>query len=256
MKIKFFEKESDFIPRMYSIENIVTVDDKYDFRGKSKKYNIYFLCLSLIMYIVFTKVFFKGGALQFILIYIPLLICHEFCHALFAVITGRKIRKISFISCGIHLLTSPFAYVELEFGAYNKTNSIMLRAFPLVVLTLIPMVLAVLIEPVRYWMLLIAFANLSTSQFDIVYILCFLRLPKNTLDFGDFHAVAEDPEKPVIIHRLSPSTEDDKIDHLCYSYFGGELTEIEPYETEEVEEVRQQLVDHLNKNDKEKQQKE
>ena len=59
MKIKFFEKESDFIPRMYSLENIVTVEDKYDFRGKSKKYNIYFLCLSLIMYIVFTKVFFN-----------------------------------------------------------------------------------------------------------------------------------------------------------------------------------------------------
>jgi|GEM_PF-1165574 len=248
MEIKLFEKESDFIPRTYSIENIE--DDNFDISVKYKKYRNYSMWLSLIPYIVFLTAFSRAdmtSSIHVFIVFIPLLFCHEFCHALFAVISGRKIQKISFFSCGRRIFTSPVAYVKLKFGAYNKTNSILFTVFPLILLSLVPAILAFFIAPIRYWLLLVSAVNIAISYFDIAGVLCILQLPKNCLDFGDFLATPKDAKKPIIIHRLSPSPEGDKIDHICYSFFDGELTEIEPYETEEVEASRQQLVDHLNK---------
>ena len=89
--------------------------------------------------------------------------------------------------------------------------------------------------------------NLSVSCFDIIDILCFLKLPKNCLYFRDFILTVKETDKPIIIHRLSVTSKLDKIDHVCFQYAHNKLAEIHPVpESSEVIKLKQEFINQFD----------
>ncbi len=246
MKISFFKNESRFHPRIsYTVENaeIVSLNQKTQ---SLKKYSTWLFMLPLL---IFTFIFYKNlgsNYTGFIAIVILCLPIHELCHALFCWITGRKVERIFFFPYK-RVFSAPTAYVKPVFGVWNKNQVVLWSLFPLLLLSLVPALLAIFIPSVKIWMIFLSLYNLSVSNLDIIDIVCFLKLPKNCLHFGDIILTVKEVDKPVIIHRLSVTPKLDKIDHNCFQYANNKLTEINPApESSEVSKLRQEFINQFN----------
>ena len=246
MKISLFKNESHFHPRVsYSFENakIVSLDCKIQ---NLKKYSRWLFMLPLL---IFTFAFYKNLGSNFIAPIAIVILClpiHELGHALFCWMTGRKVERIFFFPYK-RAFSVPTAYVKPFFGVWSKTQVILCSLFPLILLSLVPALLAVFIPSVRIWMIFLSLYNLSVSNFDIIDIACFLKLPQNCLHFGDFVLMVKEADKPIIIHRLSVTPKLDKIDHTCFQYANNKLTEINPApESSEVTKLRQEFIKQFN----------
>ena len=246
MKISFFKNESHFHLRVsYIGENaeLVSIDHKIQ---KLKKYSTWLFTLPLW---IFTFMFYKNLGSNYTVLIAIVILCiplHELCHALFCWLSGRKVERICFFPYK-RVFSAPTAYVKPAFGVWNKNQVVLCSLFPLLLLSLVPALLAVFISSLRMWMIFLSLFNLSASSLDIVDILCFLKLPKNCLDFGDFILTMKEADKPVIIHRLSVTPKLDKIDHVCFQYANNKLTEIiPPLESSEVSELRQEFIKQFN----------
>ena len=246
MKITFFKNESHFHPRIsYTCENaeLVSIDHKLQ---NLKEYSSWLFMLPLL---IFTFVFYKNLGSNFtvlIAIWIFGLPTHELCHALFCWITGRTVERICFFPYK-RVFSIPVAYVKPAFGVWNKIQLLLFTSFPLILLSLVPALLAVFIPSSRMWMIFLSLYNFSISSLDIIDILCFLKLPKNCLDFEDIILTAKDTDKPIIIHQLSVTPKLDKIDHHCFQYDNDKLTEIDPApESSDVITLKQEFIKQFN----------
>ena len=245
MKISFFKNESHFHPRVsYTFENadLVSLDCRIQ---NLKKYSTWLFTLPLL---IFTFAFYKNlGSNPTVLIAIVILCLpiHELCHALFCWITGRKVERIFFFPYK-RVFSAPIAYVKPVFGVWSKTQVVLWSSFPLILLSFVPAFLAIFIPSLRIWMIFLSLYNLSVSSFDIIDILCFLKLPKNCLYFRDFILTIKEVDKPTIIHRLSVTPKLDKIDHTCFQYTNNKLTEMNPApKTSEVSKLRQEFINQF-----------
>lgn len=246
MKITFFKNESHFYPRIsYTVENaeIVSLNQKIQ---SLKKYSIWLFMLPLL---IFTFAFYKNLGSNFTVLISIVILClpmHELCHALFCWITGRKVERIFFFPYK-RVFSAPAAYVKPVFGVWNKNQVLLLFMFPLILLSFVPALLAVFIPSLKIWMIFLSLYNLSVSSLDIIDILCFLKLPKNCLHFGDFILTVKEVDKPITIHRLSVTPKLDKIDHNCFQYANNKLTKINPApESREVGKLRQEFINQFN----------
>lgn len=246
MKIAFFKNESDFHPRTsYCWTNAEQVDVVFKLK-KAEKYLQFLLVIPLVVFLASLRL---GSDWPFcIIIAILCLPAHELCHALFCRLSGRKVEGIYFFpSKRVFSFTSATAYVKPAFGVWNKTQAVLFGAFPLILLTFVPATAALFISSFRIWLLIIAVFNLSMSSFDIINVCCRLKLPRNCLYFGDFVLTAAEADRPVIIHRLSVTSELDKIEHKCFQFYNNELTEIDPPpESCEVNRLREEFVKQFN----------
>ena len=246
MKISFFKNESHFHPRVsYNFENadLVSLDCKIQ---NLKKYSTWLFMLPLL---IFTFVFYRNLGSNYIALIAIVFLClpiHELCHALFCWITGRKVERIFFFPYK-RVISVPIAYVKPAFGFWNKTEALLFSSFPLILLSLIPAFLATFISSLRICMIFLSLYNLSVSCFDIIDILCFLKLPKNCLCFRDFILTVKETDKPIIIHRLSVTSKLDKIDHVCFQYAHNKLAEIHPVpESSEVIKLKQEFINQFD----------
>lgn len=230
MKIVFFKNESHFYPRLsYAWENA----NQMHLNSKLQGLKSLFRWVLIIPYIIFLIVNFKeltNKPFLLIAIFFLCLPIHELCHALFCWISGRKVERINFFPYK-QIFSNITAYVKPAFGVWNKCQAALLSAFPIIVLSILPAILAIFIPSIRLWLLLIALLNISTSSSDIIDILCILKLPSDSLYFVDFILTVKDTEKAVIIHQLFVTPRLDKINHNCFEYFNGKLTKME-YHTE------------------------
>ena len=246
MNISFFKNESHFHPRTsYTVENaeIVSLNQKTQ---SLKKYSTWLFMLPLL---IFTFIFYKNLGSNSTVLIATVILClpiHELCHALFCWITGRKVERIFFFPYK-RVISVPTAYVKPAFGVWNKTEALLFSSFPLILLSLVPALLAIFIPSVRIWMIFLSLYNLSVSCFDIIDILCFLKLPKNCLYFRDFILTVKETDKPIIIHRLSVTSKLDKIDHVCFQYAHNKLAEIHPVpESSEVIKLKQEFINQFD----------
>ena len=246
MKITFFKNESHFYPRIsYTVENaeIVSLNQKIQ---SLKKYSIWLFMLPLL---IFTFAFYKNLGSNFTVLISIVILClpiHELCHALFCWITGRKVERIFFFPYK-RVISVPTAYVKPAFGVWNKTEALLFSSFPLILLSLVPAFLATFIPSLRICMIFLSLYNLSVSCFDIIDILCFLKLPENCLCFRDFILTVKETDKPIIIHRLSVTSKLDKIDHVCFQYDHNKLAEIHPaLESSEVIKLKQEFINQFD----------
>lgn len=246
MKITFFKNEAHFRPRTsYTWENAKRVDLDYKIQ-RLRKYSTWLFSLPLL---IFTFLFFQKSTSNYIIFIAIIILClpiHELCHALFCWISGRKVERICFFPYK-QVLSSPAAYVKPAFGAWNKTQIILCSLFPLLFLSFVPAILVAFISSLRIWLLFLSLFNFLVSSFDIINILCFLKLPRNCFHFGNLILTVKEADKPIIIHQLSVTQKLDKIDHLCFQYFNNKLTRINPaLESSEVSKLRQEFVKQFN----------
>lgn len=245
MKITFFKNESHFYPRIsYTWEN---AEELKLSRGTLKAR----ICLSLILLIPFvaylylflknnTDKFFIGFAI--IILTLPL---HELCHALYCVIIGRKVERISFFP--YKSLLAPEAYVVPSFNSWKKHQAILLSAFPLILMSALPAILAVFDSPLRPYLLILSLSNISTAAFDIIDIIHFIQFPKDSIYFIHFSLKEKDVEQPIVIHQLSITPKLDKINHRQFEYFEGKLTEKENVtDTTATEQLKKEFIAHFN----------
>ena len=244
MKIVFFKNESHFYPRLsYTWENA----EQVHLNSKLQNLKNSFIFLLAIPFIIFLFVNLDELSSKWLLLIAISLLClpiHELCHALFCWISGRKVERICFFP--YKRIFSISAYVKPAFSVWNKSQAILLSAFPVIILSLVPAILAIFVAPLRVWLLYLSLLNLSASYSDIVDIICFFKLPPNALYLMDVILKVKDKDKPVIIHQLSVTPKLDKIHHKCFEYFNGRLTEKEnPAETVETRNLKQEFINQF-----------
>ena len=246
MKIVFFKNESHFHPRLsYTWENA----EQVHLNSKLQNLKKIFIFLLAVPCIAFLFVNQKEFSSKWILLLTISLLClpiHELCHALFCWISGRKVERISFFPYK-RIFSKVGGYVKPTFGVWNKYQAILFVAFPVIILSFIPAILAIFIAPLRLWLLYLSLSNISVSYSDIVDIICFFKLPPNALYLVDIILTVKEVDKPIIIHQLSVTPKLDKIHHKCFEYFNGRLTKIEcPSETVETIRLKQEIIKQFN----------
>ena len=246
MKIVFFKNESHFHPRLsYTWENA----EQVHLNSKLQNLKKIFIFLLAVPFIAFLFVNQKEFSSKWILLLTISLLClpiHELCHALFCWISGRKVERISFFPYK-RIFSKVGGYVKPTFGVWNKYQAILFVAFPVIILSFIPAILAIFIAPLRLWLLYLSLSNISVSYSDIVDIICLFKLPPNALYLVDIILTVKEVDKPIIIHQLSVTPKLDKIHHKCFEYFNGRLTKIEcPSETVETIRLKQEFIKQFN----------
>ena len=245
MKIVFFKNESHFHPRLsYTWENAEQVHLNSKLQNL-KKIFIFLLAVPFFAFLFFNQKEFSSKWLLLIAISLLCLPIHELCHALFCWISGRKVERICFFP--YKRIFSISAYVKPAFSVWNKYQAILFVAFPVIILSFIPAILAIFIATLRPWLLYLSLSNISASYSDIVDIICFFKLPQNALYLMDVILKVKDKDKPVIIHQLSVTPKLDKICHKCFEYCNGRLTEKEdPAETVETRKLKQEFINQFD----------
>ena len=246
MKIVFFKNESHFHPRLsYTWENA----EQVHLSSKLQNLKKIFIFLLAVPFIAFLFVNQKEFSSKWLLILAISLLClptHELCHALFCWISGRKVERICFFPYK-QIFSKVGAYVKPTFSAWNKYQAILFIAFPIIILSFIPAILAIFIAPLRLWLLYLSLLNISTSYSDIVDIICLFKLPPNALYLVDIILTVKETDKPVIIHQLFVTSKLDKIHHKCFEYFNGRLTEKEnPDETVKIMKLKQEFINQFD----------
>ena len=246
MKIVFFKNESHFHPRLsYTWENA----EQIYLNSKLQNLKKIFIFLLAVPFFAFLFVNQKEFSSKWILLLTISLLClpiHELCHALFCWISGRKVERISFFPYK-RIFSKVGGYVKPTFGVWNKYQAILFVAFPVIILSFIPAILAIFIAPLRLWLLYLSLSNISASYSDIVDIICLFKLPPNALYLVDIILTVKEVDKPIIIHQLSVTPKLDKIHHKCFEYFNGRLTKIEcSSETVETIRLKQEIIKQFN----------
>ena len=246
MKITFFKNESHFYPYLsYKWENAETVK----LNQKIQNFKKYSTWLFMLPCLIFTLLSYRNLNLNYIVLITTIIFClpiHELCHALLCLISKRKVERICFFPYK-KFLTAPAAYVKPSFGVWNKTQTILFSLFPFLLLSIIPAILAIFIPSLRTWLIFLSLLNLSVSHLDIIDIFCFFKIPRNSLNFGDFIITAQEINQPIIIHRLLITPKLDKVEHICFQYTNNKLTEITPPpETPNVLQWKQEFIKQFN----------
>ena len=122
------------------------------------------------------------GALDYCLVCILLLLLplHELCHALFLWLTHRRVYAIRFYPYWFKW-GQPGAYVKPDMPLFTRGEYALFAAFPLLLLSLLPAVIALFCPDLRIWLGAIAIGNLAIASFDVVLLLWVLRLPKGAV---------------------------------------------------------------------------
>ena len=246
MKIVFFKNESHFHPRLsYTWENA----EQVHLNSKLQNLKKIFIFLLAVPFFAFLFVNQKEFSSKWILLLTISLLClpiHELCHALFCWISGRKVERISFFPYK-RIFSKVGGYVKPAFSVWNKYQAILFVAFPVIILSFIPAILAIFIAPLRLWVLYLSLLNISVSYSDIVDIICLFKLPPNALYLVDIILTVKGTDNPVIIHQLFVTSKLDKIHHKCFEYFNGGLTEKEqPAETVETRKLKQEFINQFD----------
>ena len=242
MKITFFKNESHFYSRIsYVWENAEKVNYVPEFQRTSKVFS-WLLCIPAFIFAILFAQQIINNYLLFIGILIFALPVHELCHAVFCLISGRKVDRICFFPYK-NFLTSKTAYVMPAFGAWNKCQAILFSAFPIILLTILPAFLAIFIPRFKLWLIFLSLLNVGMSHFDIIDVISLFQLPKNCIYFGTFSLIAKDNNTPVVIHRLSITPELDSVCHRQYTYFQGRMTEDNcAVETPDTKQLKQEFI--------------
>lgn len=246
MKIVFFKNESHFHPHLsYTWENAEQVHLNSKLQNL-KKIFIFLLAVPFFAFLFFNQKELSSKWLLLIAISLLCLPIHELCHALFCWISGRKVERISFFPYK-RIFSKVSGYVKPAFSVWNKYQAILFVAFPVIILSFIPAILAIFIAPLRPWLLYLSLSNISVSYSDIVDIICLFKLPPNALYLVDIILTVKEVDKPTIIHQLSVTPKLDKIHHKCFEYSNGRLTEKEhPAETVETRKLKQEFINQFD----------
>ena len=243
MKITFFKNENHFSARTsYCWENAELAEPKI----KSNIIRILLIIIGLItlpIYIWFFRNEFSKYIWLFIPIVIALIVLHELCHALFCVITKRKVERICFLSS--FRLNEPTAYVMPEFSVWSKIERVLFYLFPIIILSLVPTIIAIFLPIARLWLIVVALINLTSSAFDINDTFKTISLPKGCVIFEGFSLIPTN-NQPIIIHKLTLTKDTLTILHEQFVYENKKLSKSDIVtETENVKQLKNEFIQQI-----------
>ena len=172
MKITFFKNESHFYKKRHIF---------WDHAQKAEKKSLFryiAMLLSLGAILILNLTSLGQRAVSWLLI-LPI---HELCHALFCLLSGSKVERICFLP--YKNIFKAIAYVQPKFDVWSKRRWALFIAFPLLLLTVLPILLALFLQEQRFNLYSIALINLVISYRDVEGLLNLFVLPKNTICAG------------------------------------------------------------------------
>ena len=239
MIISFFKNEAHFAPRRSCVwENADEVKPKVAFKRLRAVWEWVFIAALLVYWWLVRDRLNGWGILAIAVFLLPL---HEFCHAAYCWIRGKRVERICFFPYTFtlkNLLSCPAAYVVPEFSAWCKTDWIMLSLFPFFVLSVLPVLVSPFLPSARYWLWFLALANAGTAAFDIQKAVQIASLPRGSVTLGWF-ALKPRNEQPVTVHKMEFLMKDRQIHHQQFLCRNARLTEVvPPVETDAVVRLR------------------
>ena len=234
MKIHLFKNEGHFYPRQsITFEN----GQMHAFDGRLKwlPSEIQGVCIiAAFIYALLCDVERIDAVIvvSFCIFALPL---HEFSHVLGCLLTGNRVKRVCFFPQKFKIgFNVPSAYVMPEFSVWSKGKRIVLSAFPLLTLTLLPLIASVFFSTVRDALVLCAICHIAVASLDIRDIIKIFSLPKGAIRFGWAWFTLEDG-KIFRLHRLYVLPDVSKIYHIEYFYDNEKLVEVDdPSEPEYV----------------------
>lgn len=153
-----------------------------------------------LLYAVLIRREIAGDPLTFAAIYILQLPLHELCHALFLWLTGRRVYAIRLWPYKRER-GKKTAYVRPELYPFTRTAYGLLAAFPLILLSALPLLAAIAFPSLRYYMIWLALLNLGGSAFDACDLVKTAKAPKGAYNIEGNWCVPEEGET-IILKRM------------------------------------------------------
>lgn len=207
MKVTFGKNESHDYPRTsYLLQGGEWLKDRKQAPWSiSSIWSVVWFVAAIVWALLHARVLADMGAEQailFVLIALLLLPLHELSHALFLWITGRRVYAIRFLPfAGNRSKHKPTAYVKPELTVLSRGEQMLLSAFPLILLSVLPTVIALFCPPLRVWLIWTALANAADSCYDVRHIYEDFSLPKNACHIDGTWCILHAGET-VILRRL------------------------------------------------------
>lgn len=241
MRITFFKNEEHLRPPFWLISDNaeqIKVKNNETLRMMFRRiaYGLYIALFVWLAVLVRGNILTKAqGLLTFVLCFIVLLPIHEFCHALAAVLMRKPVDGIRFFPYKKESLRNkPAAYVMLDFCALSKAQKIFLSLSPLIFISVVSGLCAILFPWLRYPMLYFALFNLAGSSFDFANIVQILSVPRGAYAF-DACWLKPIGDQPIIHHLIILSDDRTQILRKKYRFEGKRLIEEEPTSNAQVD---------------------
>ena len=158
---------------------------------------------------------------------------HEFLHAFYLWMTGRKVKAIRFFPPKSRSTDrAVIAYVMHALSAFKRYERALCYLFPLIWLTGLPLVLALFLPSLRVILLYLSLLNMSVSMFDVEDAFNLLFLPKGAVEiYGMWITVMSN--EPITMHLFELPVNSDEIIHRTYRYERDMLNEVIPAEMDD-----------------------
>ncbi len=246
MKVHIFKNEEHFCPR-----NTITFENgqMHACNGKLKwlPSEIQGVCIiAAIIYILLCNLEKSNAIIIFVFCIIGLPL-HEFSHVFGCLLIGNKVKRVCFFPHKFKIgFNTPSAYVMPEFSVWSKGKRIVLSVFPLLTMTVLPLVASIFLTTIRDALIICAICHIAVSSLDIKDIINILSLPKGAMCFGWAWFTLEEG-KVFRLHRLYVLPDVSKIYHREYAYENGKLTEVDtPSEPEYVVRAINEFKEQFN----------
>ena len=132
-----------------------------------------------------------------------------------------------------------------EFSAWGKIERALFYLFPLILISIIPLMVAIFLPAVRLWLILVALINLTTSAFDISDAIKTISLPKDSIVFEGFSLLSNN-NQPIVIHKLVLTKEKTEILHEQFVYENKKLSKCDiATETENVKQLKNEILQQI-----------
>ena len=132
-----------------------------------------------------------------------------------------------------------------EFSSWSKIERVLSYLFPIIILSLVPIIIAIFLPIVRLWLILVALINLTSSAFDINDTFKTISLPKGCVIFEGFSLIPTN-NQPIIIHKLVLTKEKTEILHEQFIYENKKLSKSDiATETENVKQLKNEFIQQI-----------
>ena len=226
MKIHFFKNEEHICPRhslLYENGCIHSSNERY--RHLPTVIQIIGI-ISVVIYAALSH-FERTEIVALCIFTLFLLPLHEFSHVLGCLFTGNRVERVCFLPYKFKIgFNTLGGYVVTEFNVYSKFKKVVISIFPILTLTVLPLMLSFYLNDVRDSLVIFAVLNFATSCFDIKDIINYITMPRRALCFGGVWFTPDDG-KIFKLHRFYVLGDKSKLYHREYMYINGKLVEID-----------------------------
>lgn len=232
VKITFFVSEESEHPRIsYLCSRGTWPGMPFPLARWKRRMNIFlsvFVVAVLVLYLRLHPLS-PAAAITILVIALLLLPLHEFSHVLYYVLFGSGVDTVRFYP-DIHTKRPVFSRlggsVYPSLAAYSRTEVVLAHLFPLLLLTVLPLIFCSFIpaaQPTFFWL---AVVNLGSSCFDLCDAAAAIRMMPGAVKIGGSWFLPED-DAPYIIYRFRLAPDHRSVEYHAFRFEGKTVTALE-----------------------------